>query len=108
MNFSSALLILQEGKKLRRDKWPINGYIFISSYESIIKLHHPEINGTTNWIIYQGDLLADDWEIYIKDKPQIDLNGLYKNLRDLVMKIESMMDDIKICISKRDENNENT
>lgn len=61
MGFTTVIGTLKKGKKLRRIEWASpETYIFFK--KGVIKIHVS--NGQImRWIIYQADVLADDWVI---------------------------------------------
>ena len=82
MNFGKAIVLLKEGKKLRRKGWNgKNQYIELAtniSYKNadgeIININHKTIGnkaiafiGTSGvqigWLASQSDMLSDDWEL---------------------------------------------
>lgn len=54
MKFSEAILMLEQGKKIRREKWPRNMYISIDTF------FQPGF--------ISSEYLRDDWEIYEEPK----------------------------------------
>ena len=82
MNFGKAIVLLKEGKKLRRKGWNgKNQYIELAtniSYKNadgeIININHKTMGnkaisfvGTSGvqigWLASQSDMLSDDWEL---------------------------------------------
>lgn len=69
MNFSQALELLKERKRVRREKFPNNHFI-IGQKENRI---YCQIRDSAlmpvgvNWFLGSDDLLADDWE-EVKDE----------------------------------------
>ena len=82
MNFGKAIILLKEGKKLRRKGWNgKNQFIELAtniSYKNadgeIININHKTIGnkaiafiGTSGiqigWLASQSDMLSDDWEL---------------------------------------------
>ena len=79
MSFGDALLLLKQGKKLRRRGWNGKGiFIKIQFPDEFSKMTHPYIYidttglQTTNpdapknrvpWLASQTDMLAEDWEV---------------------------------------------
>ena len=82
MNFGKAIVLLKEGKKLRRKGWNgKNQYIELAtniSYKNadgeIININHKTMGnkavafiGTSGvqigWLASQADMLSDDWEL---------------------------------------------
>lgn len=62
MKFSEAMKALEEGKKVKRDKWPSDKYIKISN-KLIVKSQKGRSNDY-EFSLLTRHLLADDWEIY--------------------------------------------
>lgn len=78
MNFGDALVLLKQGKKLRRRGWNGKGIFIMAQFpDKFSKMTHPYIYidttglQTTNpdapkdrvpWLASQTDMLAEDWE----------------------------------------------
>ena len=65
MNFSKALELLKQGKKVRRKEWGKSTKIFIRNGQLFIDNDEEECNyANTSAYCILGDMLADDWEEY--------------------------------------------
>lgn len=64
MTFSEALEAMKQGYKVQRVSWPA-GYIYLKKNEAVI-----DDCGNVFEDINVGNILATDWEIYNKPKPE--------------------------------------
>lgn len=56
MDFSDAIRELMNGKKIRRQVWPVDEHgFFQDGFLNIAR------NGNHRWIISEGDLRGEDW-----------------------------------------------
>lgn len=60
MDFSQALLILKDGRKITRSFWSA-AYLYIDTNSAIIL--YENCGGNCKYTIAQQDILSDDWEI---------------------------------------------
>jgi len=61
MKFSQATALLEQGKKIRRDLWVKNVFIYIKNGELLSS------NGMYT-ILNPDEIVADDWELYEEPK----------------------------------------
>ena len=65
MNFSKALELLKQGKKVRRKEWGKSTKIFIRNEQLFVDNDEEECNYANTSVYYiLSDILADDWEEY--------------------------------------------
>lgn len=65
MNFSKALELLKQGKKVRRKVWKKSTKIFIRNEQLFVDNDEEECNYANTSVYYiLSDILADDWEEY--------------------------------------------
>ena len=65
MNFSKALELLKQGKKVRRKAWEKSTKIFIRNEQLFVDDDEVECNYANTSVYYiLSDILADDWEEY--------------------------------------------
>lgn len=61
MNFPQAIKIVINGHKITRAEWNADIYGFLNG--GILSLHK-EDDKNYQWIVNDGDLMAEDWEVY--------------------------------------------
>lgn len=69
LDFSAALLLLKEGKRIAREGWNGKGmYLSLQTPDEHSKMKRPYIyivpvdsNGVVPWVASQTDLLTSDW-----------------------------------------------
>ncbi len=61
MNFSEALELLKEGKKIRRKTWSERSYLTI--LHGIIKFVESNVLGYSEINLSSNNIVADDWEV---------------------------------------------
>lgn len=69
MNFSDTLLILQEGKRVRRESWKNDMYLILNSTDTykIIYRVTMDLKLRIDAITIES-ILAEDWQIYQEEK----------------------------------------
>lgn len=68
LSFSKALDLLKEGKKVRRNEWLENEYLYLEEVENGGRLVFQKM-GNINKLFsaFQEDLLADDWRMIVDE-----------------------------------------